>query len=66
MIKPQNQEDVIPGSELEKMINEPEEQSAPETNGTGSNKAVPTSGSVIIEIKDGVSSADEEQHDDKA
>lgn len=49
--KRQNQEDVIPGSELDKLVNEPEE-SLPLTDRTGANHPVPTSGTVIIKNDD--------------
>jgi hypothetical protein len=47
-----NQEDVIPGSALDKIVEHPEEENLPDTNGTGANKAVPTESSVVIKKDD--------------
>jgi len=48
----QNQEDVIPGSALDKIVLDPEKENLPDTNGTGSNKEVFTEGSVVIKKDD--------------
>lgn len=48
----QNQEDVIPGSALDKIVEDPEKENLPGTNGTGSNKPVPTDGSLVIKKDD--------------
>ncbi len=55
-----NQEDVNPTSQLDKIVKEEHEQSVPITNGTGSNKPVPTSGSVVIK-KEGEANEEEER-----
>lgn len=44
--KLKNQEDVNPGTELDKIVDTKEE--LPETNGTGANRPVETSGTVVI------------------
>ncbi len=62
-IKPQNQQDVNPGSQLDIILNDTDQPSMPETNGTGSNKSVPTTGSVIIESKEEEPSVDEPTND---
>jgi hypothetical protein len=43
-----NQEDVNPTTQLDKLVREDKPEDLPETNGTGSNRPVPTSGTVII------------------
>ncbi|WP_432710901.1 hypothetical protein [Pedobacter sp.] len=48
----QNQEDVIPGSALDKIVDDPEKGNLPKTNGTGANNPVPTDGSVVIKKED--------------
>ena len=55
-----NQEDVNPGSELEKMVNGDAEEQLPSTNGTGSNNPVPRQESLIITDE----SAEEESDED--
>ncbi|CAM4017222.1 hypothetical protein SAMN06265348_101208 [Pedobacter westerhofensis] len=47
-----NQEDVNPTSQLDKLAKDNDAADLPETNGTGSNRPVPTSGSVIVEKED--------------
>lgn len=42
-----NQDDVNPSTQLDKLVEQDEDQ-LPETNGTGSNRPLPTSDSVII------------------
>ena len=49
--KRQNQDDVIPGSQLDKMVNKPGEN-LPLTDRTGANHPIPTSGTVIIKKED--------------
>lgn len=44
----QNQEDVNPTTQLDQIVNDPDQENLPETNGTGSNRPVPTDGTVII------------------
>lgn len=44
-----NQEDVNPTTQLDKLAAEETEKDLPETNGTGANRPVQTSGTVIIE-----------------
>lgn len=44
-----NQDDVNPGSALEKMILNEEDESAPKTDGTGSNRPVYNDESLIVE-----------------
>ena len=46
-----NQEDVNPTSQLDKIVVEGREEEV-NTNGTGSNRPVPTSGTVIIKETD--------------
>ncbi|TDQ11392.1 hypothetical protein [Pedobacter metabolipauper] len=55
-----NQEDVNPGSALDKLVKDTDADDLPDTNGTGSNRPVPTSGSVIITDSD----ADDVEADD--
>jgi hypothetical protein len=43
-----NQEDVNPSSQLDKLADDKDQETLPDTNGTGSNNPVPTSGTVII------------------
>lgn len=43
-----NQEDVNPTTQLDKIVKDDERENMPDTNGTGSNRPVPTSGTVII------------------
>jgi len=50
--KQHNQDDVNPGSGLEQLINQDDAENLPETNGTGSNRPVPTTGTVIIKDED--------------
>lgn len=45
-----NQEDVNPSTQLDKLVNE--EDQLPQTNGTGANRPVPTTGSVVIKEED--------------
>ncbi len=52
-----NQDDVNPTTQLDQIVNDDGQDNLPETNGTGSNRPVPTSGTVIV--KEG---ADEEDH----
>lgn len=47
-----NQEDVNPTTQLDKLVKNTEDENLPGTNGTGSNRPVPTSGSVIIKDDD--------------
>lgn len=47
-----NQEDVNPTSQLDKLTKDGHADELPETNGTGANRPVPTSGSVIVEKND--------------
>ncbi len=47
-----NQEDVNPTTQLDKLVENTEDENLPDTNGTGSNRPVPTSGSVIIKDDD--------------
>lgn len=49
---PQNQEDVNPTSQQDKIANETDQEAVPITNGTGSNNPVPTSGTLIIKPED--------------
>lgn len=44
-----NQDDVNPGTELDKLLNEESSEQQPLIKGTGSNNPVPTEGSVIID-----------------
>ena len=53
-----NQEDVNPTSQQDKIVNEKDEEAIPNTNGTGSNHPIPTSGSLVIK-KDKDDEADE-------
>jgi len=46
-----NQDDVNPTSQLDKLVQK-EEDELPETNGTGSNRPLPTAESVIIKEDD--------------
>ena len=50
--KQHNQDDVNPGSGLEQLVNQDDSENLPETNGTGSNRPVPTTGTVIIKDED--------------
>jgi len=50
--KQHNQDDVNPGSRLEQLVNQEDSENLPETNGTGSNRPVPTTGTVIIKDED--------------
>ena len=50
--KQHNQDDVNPGSRLEHLVNQDDSENLPETNGTGSNRPVPTTGTVIIKDED--------------
>jgi len=50
--KQHNQDDVNPGSRLEQLVNQDDSENLPETNGTGSNRPVPTTGTVIIKDED--------------
>jgi len=54
-----NQEDVNPTSQQDQIAKQNDLESIPETNGTGSNKPVPTAGSVII--KDDENKQEEKQ-----
>lgn len=47
-----NQDDVKPGSELEKLVNDEHDGHAPVTKGTGANNAVPREDSLIIKDED--------------
>jgi len=47
-----NQEDVNPTTQLDKLVENTEDENLPDTNGTGANRPVPTSGSVIIKDDD--------------
>ena len=44
-----NQEDVNPTSQLDKLVQDGSSEDLPDTTGTGSNRPVPTSGTLIIE-----------------
>lgn len=46
-----NQENVAPGAELDKSVTDPE--NLPDTGGTGGNRPVYTSGTVIIKDQEG-------------
>jgi len=50
--KQHNQDDVNPGSRLEQLVHQDDSENLPETNGTGSNRPVPTTGTVIIKDED--------------
>jgi len=50
--KQHNQDDVNPGSGLEQLVNQDDSENLPETNGTGSNRPVSTTGTVIIKDED--------------
>ena len=43
-----NQEDVNPGTELEKLITDEEPETNVKTGGTGANNPVPTPGTIVI------------------
>jgi hypothetical protein len=43
-----NQDDVNPGSQLDKIVGEEEQDTLPNTNGTGGNRPVQTENTVII------------------
>jgi len=47
-----NQGDVNPTTQLDKLAKDEKPEDLPETNGTGSNRPVQTSGTVIIEKDD--------------
>jgi len=47
-----NQEDVNPGTELDKIINDDEPETNVKTSGTGANNPVPTPGTVVIKEND--------------
>jgi hypothetical protein len=59
-----NQEDVNPGSELGKLVDENDEEQLPLTNGTGSNNPVPREGSLIIrDESEDIDDSDDDQID---
>ncbi|RZM29609.1 MAG: hypothetical protein EOO88_04255 [Pedobacter sp.] len=47
-----NQEDVNPGSELDKLVNDDEPDTNVKTSGTGGNNAIPAPGTVVIKESD--------------
>lgn len=47
-----NQDDVNPTSQLDKLVVDSEEVKEVKTNGTGSNRPVPTAGTVSIKAED--------------
>jgi len=64
--KPQNQEDVNPTSQQDKIANETDQEAVPVTNGTGSNNPVPTSGTLIIKSEDGEGEEEKGKEDKEA
>ena len=56
-----NQDDVNPGSQLEKMVNEENVDQQPRTDGTGSNKPVPREESLIINEEDKEAEEDDQE-----
>jgi len=63
---PQNQEDVNPTSQQDKIANKTDEEAVPVTNGTGSNNPVPTSGTLIIKSEDEGGDEEKDKEDKEA